>query len=143
MTKINFKSDVSSGTFESLPEGRYVVEVSEAELRETKTGGDMITARLKVMGGDHDGRLLFDNFVIGEKSTWKLKTFLEAAGSDIAESDGIELEDVPELMIGLTVSVFSEPDITNTGNPSNKLSKYTAVDADTSPIATVKDGAFK
>ena len=72
MAKFGFDTsevDVNEGpSYELLPEGEYTMKAIDAEEKETSTGGEMITAKFEVIGGNHDGRWVWMNFNIVNKS---------------------------------------------------------------------------
>lgn len=55
-----------NGDFEKLPSGDYEVKVEKAELKETSKGNPMVSIWLKVVSGDHKGKLLFYNQSISD-----------------------------------------------------------------------------
>jgi len=53
-----------------LPAGEYEVVVSNAEIRETSRGGQMIALRLEIQRGDNAGRWVFANLnVVNQNAT--------------------------------------------------------------------------
>jgi hypothetical protein len=68
MAKFGFDSsevDVNAtGTFDPIPAGEYTLKALEAEEKQTKSGGTMIKVKFQVVGGDFDGRLIWNNFNI-------------------------------------------------------------------------------
>ena len=67
MAHIDFSIDslpVSESSFEPLPAGWYDVGIQSAELKATKTGGQMIAIKYKVAGPSHAGRVVFGNLNI-------------------------------------------------------------------------------
>jgi hypothetical protein len=72
MAKFGFDSsevDVNEGpSYELLPEGEYTMKAIDAEEKETSTGGEMIVAKFEVIGGKHDGRWVWMNFNIVNRS---------------------------------------------------------------------------
>ena len=48
--------------WELLPDGNYLCQVSNSELRATKAGGHMLTVEYTVVKGSHEGRKLWKNF---------------------------------------------------------------------------------
>lgn len=126
---INFKSDVANqvSTFDSLPEDRYNVEVEAAEVAPTKAGGQMIKVTFLVADGKHKGRKLWNQFNIGGKSNIFLFNFLKAVNSSLVDQDGVTPQLIAGSLKGAKCSVYVEPDKTQNGNPTNKLSKFAAV----------------
>ena len=120
--------DVKGSTFDPIPEGRYTVTVDKAELTTTKDSGNpMIKVTLKIVEGDNKGRLAWDNFVLVEKSLWKLKGFLEAIDSKISESADVTEQDIANAMVGAKVSVFLEQRVGDGGAVSSNAKNYTAI----------------
>lgn len=72
MAKFGFDSsevDVNEGpSYELLPEGEYTLKAIDAEEKETSTGGEMIVAKFEVVGGKHDGRWIWMNFNVKNRS---------------------------------------------------------------------------
>lgn len=69
------------GDFEQLPDGTYQVFVDEACVKETKqTQMPMLAWKLKVMSGPCEGRFLFKNSVITDKTISFIKTDLSLCG---------------------------------------------------------------
>ena len=73
----------ASNSFEVLPKGQYSAIVDELEFGESKAGAPMITVKFIIDGGEYDGRVIFDYYVLGgqnekaiEFGLSKLKKFL-------------------------------------------------------------------
>ena len=61
---------VEDSEFKDLPEGRYNVEIIDAEMGETKdTGNPMLTWSLAVLDGEYAGRLMWKRSVITDHPT--------------------------------------------------------------------------
>lgn len=81
-------SNVKSNNFETVPAGEYLVNVTNAEMKDTKSGdGKYIKAELTITQGAQEGRRLFTNFNIQNKSEKaqeiglsSLRSLLEKAG---------------------------------------------------------------
>ena len=61
--------DLSSYTaqdFTPIPPGEYAFEVVDSAVVDTKKGGRMIKVSCKVLGPTHAGRIVFENFVLGQ-----------------------------------------------------------------------------
>ena len=54
----------SERSYDPLPEGWYSVKIVGAELKPTKSGGQMISVRYDVLGPSHAGRVVFGNINI-------------------------------------------------------------------------------
>jgi hypothetical protein len=58
------KAESAGGGFSALPAGEYEVTIESAEVRKTGTGKSKIAVRFKVTGGPHNGRAVFNDFVL-------------------------------------------------------------------------------
>ena len=55
--------------FDPLPDGQYEVIISRSEMRDTKAGdGEMLVLTFEVIEGDYEGRLLWENINLVNKS---------------------------------------------------------------------------
>jgi len=68
MAKFGFNSsevDVNATVSrDPIPAGDYVLKCLEAEEKETSSGGTMIKAKFEVVGGEYDGRWVWNNYNI-------------------------------------------------------------------------------
>ena len=55
---------VSAPSFEPLPAGWYTASISGAEVKNTKSGGKMISLKYEIIGPTHSGRFVFGNLNI-------------------------------------------------------------------------------
>ena len=105
-------SDHDSSGFEPIPAGVYVAEIVKSELKTTKDGtGKYISLQLKVVDGDHAGRLVFEMLNIVNKNQTavdianrNLKSIVVACGL----GDDYQLEDTEDLHgipMGIRVSI--------------------------------------
>ena len=68
MTKFGFNpsevdvNDIPSGNYDPVPDGEYTLQALEAEMHNTRNDGQMIKAKFQVVGGEHNGRLIWQNF---------------------------------------------------------------------------------
>jgi hypothetical protein len=109
---------------EAIPAGNYPVVVAQMTEGVSKSSNQpMLTAKLRIEGGDFDGRMLFDHFSLQTQALWKLKRFMGALGfgEEVLEDPAYELE--PEDFVGMevTASVIVEP---YQGVDRNKVSGY-------------------
>lgn len=127
MTGLNFKkAGEESGQFESLPEERYELKVTNAELKTASTGTEMIATTFEVVSGKYKNRKLWNNFTLTPKSLVFLHQFLKKAGSKIIDQEDASAEAVIAEMVGMRVSAMATPAKTNQGNPTNTLSNWQA-----------------
>lgn len=72
----NYKSN---GDF--VPKGTYHVVVDDVEQVKSKnSGNEMIVVRYRVVGGEHDTKIIRENFVLVDSMLWKIANFLQAVG---------------------------------------------------------------
>jgi hypothetical protein len=87
-------TDVQDRSFEALPAGKYVVKITDWEMRETKdnpgnklpAGTPMVNWEFTVLreaGGDtkYENRKLWMNSILHEKTLFNLKALLRATGN--------------------------------------------------------------
>ena len=123
---INFNNVETGGTKTAMPEGWYTVQVANAELRDSKNGPNtMINTEFNIIEPSrYAKRKVWNNFNLGHNSLWVLKSFLEAAGSNIINQGNVDETTLVQAMPGLGCDVFLEPDSTPTGDPRNKITNY-------------------
>jgi len=92
-----------SQSFEPLPPGVYNLKITEASLKDTKSGtGQYLSMRLDVTGPTHQGRCLFDNLNIRNASAkaeeiarQKLGELMRAIGlASVSDTDQLVGRDV-------------------------------------------------
>lgn len=83
MPTLNFKDVPDAGNFPVIPEGTYRLEVVEIDdTADTRAGEEMWKIRLKVVGGEFKGCMVFDNLVFSPKALGKVKMLCKAVGID-------------------------------------------------------------
>jgi len=55
-------------SYEPLPKGEYVLKCTDAELKDTRSGGQMIAAAFEVVSGKYANRKVWNNFNIHNNS---------------------------------------------------------------------------
>lgn len=73
--------------YEPMPKGDYLMALKTLTEKQTRKGDDMITAAFEVTEGEHQGRLVFENFLlthdnpdVPEFSANKVTKFLKSVG---------------------------------------------------------------
>lgn len=135
------KVEVQSNDFNLLPEGKYVLTLNEAELKDTKSGtGQYISTQFRVKSGDYKGRCVFFNFNIKndnvkavEIGLSQLKKMLVLSGrsvdklTDVAQIVGCEVGAFVKVKTDSygsknDISYFLEPtDVTASSNDDDGL----------------------
>ncbi len=85
---LDFSKVKTNNNFEPVPVGEYTVISDDAELKSTKDGtGAYVSLKLKIIGGDHDGRFIFNTFNVQNKSEKateiglsQLKSYMQCCG---------------------------------------------------------------
>ena len=88
---VNFTEDFRTTepqSFEPVPAGEYILQVTSAELKQTKSGtGLMVNVCFDIIGPEYQGRKIFQNFNIRNDNTvaenigkQQLKALTVAAG---------------------------------------------------------------
>lgn len=137
MAKFGFSPaevDVNAqATYDPLPRGDYKMKCLDAELKDTKAGGQYIEAKFEVVGGEYDGRFVWNNFNIvnaSEKAQnigrQQLVSWATACGKPDAE-DTDKLIDRP-FMCSLTIEKG-----TGTYADSNRISAFLFDKGEASP----------
>ena len=85
MPKIDFPNISDIADFSPVPEDQYLCCLIDLETDLTKSGDEMWKLRWKIEGGEHDGRLLFDNMVFTPKAISRVKFICICCGLDVSE----------------------------------------------------------
>lgn len=96
-------ADLPQGTggFDPIPAGTYTASITQANLRDTKDGtGKMIAVRYDITGPSHQGRVIFSNINIRNKSPKAEEIGRQQLG-DIMRAIGLaSLQDTDQLIGG-------------------------------------------
>ena len=129
---VNFKEvgENSQNTdFQPLPEDRYNVKITAAEVGTTKNDNEMITVTFDVIEGKYTNRKLWSNFTLTEKAFVYLYSLLKAIGSDLISSEDVETAEIAKELVGGQCSVMANIESnTQTGKPRNTVSNYKSVE---------------
>ncbi len=94
----------STTSYELLPPGWYDATVAGAELRDTKTGGQMIAVKYSILGPTHQGRLVWGNVNIRNANPKAEEIGRQQLG-DIMRATGLARVTDTDQLIGLTMSI--------------------------------------
>lgn len=127
MAHVDF-TDVEERSFDLLPRGQYLIEVTGAEERTGETSGvDYLNLELTVLDGEFQGRKLFDSMSYSQNALWKLKGFLRAAGYDEEDLAG-DFDVDPAEYVGMefvvTVTVQRDKREGHEGEEQNRIRTY-------------------
>jgi hypothetical protein len=87
-----------SGGFEPVPAGWYQCAIERAELKDTKSGGQMISVMYKILGPSHEGRTFFGNINIKNANPQAEEIGRQELGSIMRAANLPELTDTDQLM---------------------------------------------
>ena len=91
-------------SYELLPPGWYDTHVVGAELRDTKTGGQMIAVKYSILGPTHQGRLVWGNINIRNANPKAEEIGRQQLG-DIMRATGLARVTDTDQLIGLTMGI--------------------------------------
>ena len=108
-------ADVEEKDFESVPDGKYQVQVDRVELTRSETSGNpMLKWALKILGPTHKGRLLWRNNVIASKDNVKwLKQDLYTCGLQMDKLSDLPGKLETLLDVGLEVTKRTKNEFEN------------------------------
>ncbi|MBE0567944.1 MAG: DUF669 domain-containing protein [Krumholzibacteria bacterium] len=84
MPRVDFTNVSDINDFSPVPDGEYLVRLTDIETDSTRSGDEMWKLRLQVEGGEHAGRLLFDNLVFSAKAMPRVKLICASFGLDVS-----------------------------------------------------------
>jgi hypothetical protein len=130
----------NNGDFTPLPAGWYNATITKAELRDTndKTG-QYISVRYDITGPTHQGRVVFGNLNIKNKSTKAEEIGRSDLGSLMRAINLARVTDTDQLIGGnLSIKLDIRPSRTDastgkTYEPSNDVKAYRASEGSTAP----------
>ncbi|MGL4462735.1 MAG: DUF669 domain-containing protein [Planctomycetia bacterium] len=108
-------------TFQPLPDGVYECHVDAGELTAAKTGTKCYRLKLRVLDGDHAGRLLWKTLWLSPAALPRSKAELEKLG--VTTSAQMRRPFPPGVVVRAVVKV--EPD--QDGEPRNEVKKVAVV----------------
>ncbi|MCP4573815.1 MAG: DUF669 domain-containing protein [bacterium] len=106
MPRINFDQVNDVDEYSPIPDGEHVVRVVDIESDTTRAGDEMWKLRLQVDGGEHDGRLIFDNLVFSTKAMSRVKLICSSFGLDV--SGAVDLDPTMLLEKRALVTTYQE-----------------------------------
>jgi hypothetical protein len=118
--------DVPATEFDPVPAGRYLAQVIESNLSDTKDGmGQVLSLTWEIMSGHHEGRMVFDRVNIRNKKE-KTQAFGLRQFANIYTAIGLSsISDSEELHFRpLMIDVVIKEDKTGQYGPQNNIKKY-------------------
>ena len=121
--------------FSPLPEGWYTTTIKSAEIRDTKDKtGQYIAVRYDVTGPTHQGRVVFGNINIKNKSTAAEEIGRQALGS-IMRAIGLSRVDDTDQLIGGSLQIKLSIRTQDGYEPTNDVRAYKALEGASMPKA--------
>lgn len=84
MPRVDFNNVSDIADFSPVPDGEYLCRLTDIEIDRTQAGDEMWKLRWQVDGGEHDGRLLFDNLVFSAKAMPRVKLICASCGLGVS-----------------------------------------------------------
>jgi hypothetical protein len=103
MPVINFAA--LDDSYEPVPPGQYVAEVTGVEQTQTRSGVEMWRLELTILDGTHEGRRIFDNLVFSERGVRRVKLVADRLGIDVSGEMSLEREDLRDRTCLLDVQI--------------------------------------
>lgn len=126
-------ADVPPDEYTPLDAGEYAVAITEAEIKPTSTGGQMLVLTYSVLGGHSDGRHLKDRLNIVNANE-KAQNIGRQTLAKVVTACGLAVVSNSSELVGkrMRVEVAIEPGkpytdnygVEKPGNPQNKVKKY-------------------
>ncbi len=145
MAKLNitFNADelpLSEANFDPLPDGWYTAAISQADVANTKNGGEMIELRWDIFGPTHQGRVIFGNINIRNSNPDAQRIGLEQLGQLLRAAGIVTLEDTDQL-ISVTVLIklsIKESEYQGKKQIRNEVKGYKALESSGAPLPVAK-----
>lgn len=119
-----FNSNDHKG-FEPVPAGWYEASISKSEMKTSKSGSKYVALTFKIEGGEHDGRLVFNNLNLyhpnkqaAEIAQRELAAICNAVGVESIE-DTLDLHNIP---MGILIDIQEQAG----WPPSNRVRRVCA-----------------
>jgi hypothetical protein len=132
--------------FQPVPPGPYTVECEKAEAVKSSTNKPQIRVTLRILGGPHNGRKLFDQFTLTAGNPAALGFFFDncaAFGLDRAFFSGLNMQDpmpyVAQMLMGRQANVAVKMDVYQ-GVERNKVAQYRPIAGGQQPANMPQQG---
>lgn len=144
--KIDFTNVEGQQTFEPIPAGKYLVEVTDyregqaseaaknpgaATISWELTVQSTATGETEVNGMNVENRKVWENMTLVENSFWRLKAFLEACGFDVSGEIDFDPDEVLNSQLVCKVGIQKGRKNRETGeeyDPRNTVRSFHPVD---------------
>lgn len=114
--------------FSPLPDGWYTAAIKSAEMRDTKDKtGQYIAIRYDILGPTHQGRVVFGNINIKNKSTAAEEIGRQALGS-IMRAVGLARVDDTDQLIGHSLQIKLSTRVQDGYEPTNEVRQFKVIE---------------
>jgi len=131
----------SDRNYEVVPAGWYVAQITDAEVKQTKSGtGEYIKIRYDIQGPNHQGRVVFGNLNVKNANPAAEKIGRQQLG-DIMRSVGLSAVTDTDQLLGTTMQIKIDIRESEQYGPSNEVKAWKALAAGMAPAPAVKPPA--
>ncbi len=127
---------VSAPSFEPLPAGWYTASISGAEVKNTKSGGKMISLKYEIIGPTHSGRFVFGNLNIRNANPKAEEIGRQQLG-DIMRAIGLTRLSDTDDFIGGKLSIKLKVTQNEQYGPGNDIQGFKALEGGAIPRPTM------
>ena len=131
---------VSEQNFEPLPAGWYTASISQADVAQTKSGGQMIKLRWDILGPTHQGRVVFDNINIQNANPESERIGLKQLQKLLSAAGIVDLGDTDQL-ISVTAQIqlsVKESEYQGEKQVRNEIKRYKSLESGGAPMPAAK-----
>jgi len=111
-------------SLDPIPNGKYLAEITHAEVGTSQKGNVKIAITWTVIGGEYDGRKVYDNMTFTPDSLWRAKKTLQALGWPKDFSGDVEPEELIGQQAQIAVALDAQHGVDENGDeypPRNKV----------------------
>jgi hypothetical protein len=131
----------SDRNYEVVPAGWYVAQITDAEVKQTKSGtGEYIKIRYDIQGPTSQGRVVFGNLNVKNANPAAEKIGRQQLG-DIMRSVGLSAVTDTDQLLGTTMQIKIDIRESEQYGPSNEVKAWKALAAGMAPAPAVKPPA--
>jgi len=128
----------SNRTYDVVPAGWYVAQITDAEVKQTKSGtGEYIKIRYDIQGPTSQGRVVFGNLNVKNANPAAEKIGRQQLG-DIMRSVGLSAVTDTDQLLGTTMQIKIDIRDSEQYGPSNEVKAWKALAAGMAPAPAVK-----
>ena len=126
----------AQGSFDPLPPGDYTVTIYDTEIKQSRSGNNMVKVTLKVTDGALAGRMVWDQYVLGNEVAMKRLKSLAVAGKHPHPDFIRDTDELHGLNLGIRVKIEDKGD---GYGPKNVIMSFKSIDGSaqaSSPVSS-------